>query len=295
MSEAPTVAAAPQRAKKLTIVLDGTMVTIPVEAFGVKRSTSSDDDSERTGSTRLVCPETHPGGAVRVHQKYVCDDDSHGPFSRGEVHSARELPDGKLVKLSAEELEIAKFGEIEKGTMTVKAYPAHQVAATTRPGPKQYRLRAPGKGGAIGDKQYAGLIALVDQPDTVWVGEIRWGASFALYRLELWKGQVCVTELLRPDDLADPDDIDVDVSDKDRAAATAFAAMCSADWNPADWTNDVGRRLDEAAAAKLTTNDDDNELVAPTPIKEAATFDLAALLEATVSAATTTDAASAAA
>ena len=273
MATAPSTAPPRQKAYAagVRITLFG-LLTMTVDAVPQGRP------NKREGTSfRSTCPGGHDE-PTPVNQVYLCSEDldvdrarlvsrlkkvgddqhigvadlidlagGHGPFQQWNLGSAREV-DGKLVAVAKDEVVAAKAGDLEQNVMTVGVHPAGQVTAVTRPGGTGYRLRLPKKHAAAEARVYATVAALLaSRDDVMLVGELRLQDRRALYRLDLHQGQIVVSELIHPEDLAAVDEQDdLITDDKLLGMINELVEAELVEFNPAAYRHDA-----EAAVAAL--------------------------------------------
>ena len=225
----------------------------------------------------MVCPEPHPGGPVKGKQQYVCPD-GH-TYTAGTAAKAREV-DKKLVIVDKDAVKAAKAGgtEVETRTMPITMHPADEVAAVCRPGAKGYRLRpARGRSDNITSSDlelYAVLAAAVAaHPESVLVGElVLKGRGF--YRLEVWDGQLILSELVLPSGLAARDQIDVPVDPETIDAIWELAEKRAKPWDPDLYGYNAAAALDELARATAEGGDEAGlaSVTSIAPVKDVGSF-----------------------
>ena len=207
-----------------------------------KGKTASEDKPEP--KSRMVCPDQAHDTPVRVEQKYHCPD-GHGPYFPADVARALETEDG-LVFADKDAVAEAKSGGAETGVLDLRVHPAEAVAEACRPGEKGYRLRpakVKSKVPARSVEMYGVLRdLLVARPDIALVGRLLLRGKLSFYRMEVWGGQLMLSELVHPDDLADRDSIEVEVREKSVADLGSLLEMHMEEWEP------ELHRFDEAAA-----------------------------------------------
>jgi hypothetical protein len=166
----------------------------PVRAKGISRTT--------------VCPTCLADGDIeRLHQQMICD--------QGHVTTLAEAPraleaDGRLIPLTEEDHEALRANEVETGLLDLHVCPSADLEAATRPGEAAYRVRIPRKG-RVGE-QYALLRELAKSPGLALYGVLKVNGrnNPQPYRLGVWKDQLVVQSLVRPDGLAEVDTIEAE-------------------------------------------------------------------------------------
>jgi non-homologous end joining protein Ku len=141
---------------------------------------------------------------------------------------------------------------MRKDELTLRIHPADQVEAATRPGDLGYRLRPASKKGVVGPtKPYGILLGFASNPEVALIGELNLRGVVKLYRLVVHRGQLLLHELIRPDELAATDDIDLaDVSEAEVERARSLAAGMVEDFDPAAYRNLTVERIAELVASK---------------------------------------------
>lgn len=227
----------------------------------------------------LACPIDHGG----VRQHYACDNghirEDGSPFTEADLARVRVI-DGERYPVTKDQIaEVTTSGTV--GSVEFRIHPAHQVDAATRHGGAGYRLRPPRKSSAQVAEVYAVLLHLARRSDLAIVGELAMGRTGSkLYRLSHFDGQLMLDELIRPDELAPVDDIDVAARDELLAMADKLADTLVADFDPSDYRNTAKERavaLDE----RLRSGEAATQPTA-TPAPAAASSDLMAALEASL-------------
>lgn len=208
---------------------------------------------------KQLCPQGHKvPGLMPVKQYYECDG-GHTGLRQGDLVRGRQTEDGKWVLPTAEEIEAATCGSLEAGAIDLTPHPADVVNSSTRPGEKGYRLR-PGRSGKKVTAKEAQLYAtirqlVIDNVDKVaFIGSLRIRNSRAVYRLEVWDGQLMLTELVCDEDLAARDVIDVDGDPKLLGMAQQFLETSVEDWDPSLHRWDAGTAVAELVARKAAVD-----------------------------------------
>lgn len=173
------------------------LVSLEADAVPIKRTNSSKDVSFVN-----VCPDC--GVSLKGGQRFVCEN-SHGPFLPSELKKARETDEG-LVPMTAEDIA-AVAGNFVEGVMEMSVCPRSELDENTRPGETAYRLRPGKKGDPSG---YAILREMARHPDLALMGVMKLNGQMSPtpYALQVWGDQVVLQSLIRPQDLAERDEID---------------------------------------------------------------------------------------
>ena len=174
------------------------LVGFEADAVSIRRTNSTKDVSFVN-----ICPDC--GVSLKGGQRFVCEA-NHGPFLPSELKKARETEEG-LVPMTDEDIA-AVAGDFVEGLMELSICPRSELEANTRPGETAYRLRPDKKGqGASG---YAILREMARHPELAIVGAMKLNGrmSPAPYTLEVWGDQLVLQGLVRPQDLAERDEID---------------------------------------------------------------------------------------
>jgi non-homologous end joining protein Ku len=232
-------------------------------------------NSAKSVSFSLVCPDCDE--PQKVQQQYQCPA-GHGPFTPAQLHRARETEDG-LVPMSAEDL--AKVaGEFIEGAMELRVVSREDVEAKTRPDGGAYRLRLGGKKKDASALAYTTLIeAMKANSDKVLLGVLKLNGRVAPtpYKLEVWEGQLILQSLVRPQDLAERDDLPEGVDEKYVAMASQLIEQMVEPFDPELLADERVQRLAEVLAEK------EGDVVAIAPKKSAGSADdLMAALEASL-------------
>jgi non-homologous end joining protein Ku len=228
-------------------------------------------NSTKAVAFKNICPDC----AVPTLPKQLYRCDAGHEHTSGELAKAR-LEGKELIPVSAEVVEKVKAPDVIAGVMELQACPAAELEASTLPDDTAYRIR-PDKKNA---KNYALMLGLAGDPETALYGVVKLGASSPKpYRLKVWEGQLIVQSLIRPENVAERDEIDVvEPEAKLVSMAQALVEAVKEPFNAALLADTRLERLE-----KLMAN-----LPACAPVEEAAAEDpddLMALLEAALDAA----------
>lgn len=194
-----------QRAFASDVVVSlGSLLSLSVDVVPIKVPNAI----ERT-SLKSLCPDCEAPTALA--QKMVCA--THGIATK--VDKGRLIDKDTLVRLTDEEVEAFKYGgSVEPGTLELHICPASQIESVTRPGESAYRLRL-GKKKRSAD-HYALLAKLVADGTAAFYGTARLNGKCnnTPFRLEVWGDQLVLQSLLRPEDLAQRDEVPAACPDK---------------------------------------------------------------------------------
>jgi non-homologous end joining protein Ku len=250
------------------------VVTLAVDLVPQGRPNKRDETA-----ASFVCTDDHEH-PVRVSQRYVCPQAGltealhdldiartapqlktardavmlaaqHGPFrehdlARGRVH------DGEMIVITAEDLAEAKTGGMEKNVAEFTPHPTEQVAMVCRPGGMGYRARLPKKHAKGEARTYATIVALVEaHPEVTFLAPMRLQDSRALYQLVVHRGQLMVSQVTHPADLADADAQDLEAPDE-RLTAMAEELLAGevVDFDPDLYRHDAGLAVERLTAAR---------------------------------------------
>ena len=221
---------------------------------------------------KLICP-TCPD-PIKPEQQYACPS-GHGPFKTGDLDRAREVGKDNLVRVTEDEVKSVKEPTLPPKQMVISVFSAVEVEEATRPNGAAYRLRADNA------KETTSLVAdLLLDGKYAFVGEANIGRSGQkLYRLSVWKGDLVLEELARPEEVVAFTPAHVSYDARLLDMARTFCATQAEAFDPAAYKNLVRERAKALDAAKASGQ--------PTPVTPATpastpTDDLLALLEASI-------------
>jgi non-homologous end joining protein Ku len=181
-------------------------------------------------SRHTLCPDC--AVPTRVNQRLVCPNNPDHEIDRETAPRGIEDPDGNLVPLTAQDL--ASLGEVEAepGIIRLSVCPATELEENTRPGEAQYRVRLPKK--SRSGEAYAVLLSLASDPSLAFYGLLKPNGRSATQpvRLTVWRGQLVLQSLLRPEALAPTDDVRAEASDELVALGHQFAQASCAPFDP---------------------------------------------------------------
>lgn len=229
---------------------------------------------------KLVCPSCDDPAPLT--QQYFCEE-GHGPYTTGNAGRAKVVGSGKaatLHKVTAEQIEALKSPTLPTGEMTVHVFPAVQVEQHTIPSGSAYRLRSTGRADL-----YAVLVDLVKDTDMAFVGEMTVKGTQKMWRISSRHGQLLLSELIRPEEVAPGDDLDA--VEYDAAAldmVSKLAAKNVEEFDPTAFRNTIAERARAMNEALAAGKGEEVPTVAPTVAPEET--DLMALLTSAVADAT---------
>lgn len=260
--------------KDLSLILLDGMMTLKVDALACKKP-------EETIEFKIICPEE--GEPTRPRQMYVHPDDVDSTtagvrmWSVGDCERAREI-DGVLYRVTPEEIDAAKEAVLPSGEITLKAYDAAAVEATTRPNGQVYRLRPK----AV-PHVYAMLVDLAADPDLALIGDLTIKGVQRLYRLTSWNGSLLLQETIRPGEFYDAEDYSHDYPAPLLAKMREALNATRGEFDPEVYASHMREQAKALDAAKRDPN------AAPPAPKakakvEATTDDLMAMLDSVAAA-----------
>ncbi len=242
------------------------LVTIPVKLFS---ATEEKDISFR---------QVHPADGGRIKYKRVCEKDGEEiPYA--EIAKGYELPDGRMVILTAEDFEQLPLATT-KSVEVVQFVAADDVDPTYFA--KTYFLQADGPGikpyvllrDALAKTQQAALVKVA----------LRSREALALIRPK--DGVLLLHTMLWPDELRDGSfatpPSDVTVSDAEVTMAQSFIEALAGDFHPEEFTDSYREALESLVQSKAEGIPLAEQPEAP---QEAEVVDLVAALRASVEAA----------
>lgn len=184
------------------------LASISVDVAPIRKTNSA-----KAVSLVTTCPTC--ALSVRGGQRFFCPDE-HGPFLPSELTRARETEDG-LVPLTADEVAELK-DNYPTGVFEMHVTERSELAKVARPDGAAYRLRIPTKKGTrpLSPKtreelarQYDVFRAMASHPTLCLYGVAKVNGNVATqgYRLDVWEGQLLLQSLVRPQDLAELDEM----------------------------------------------------------------------------------------
>lgn len=233
-----------------------------------------------TESFNLACP-AHTDKPHKVSQRYVCpEDDTIDPFLPAECLKGKEV-NGELKLFSKEDIEAAKKSDLPARTLELSFHPydptrtfASGSAYIFQPEtPQQFfatLLESLDSNGVVttdsGPKMACGLVSL------------RAGTE-AFVRLERWGNQLVLREMVRPEDVAEFDEVDASVDVKNINLFKQLVDATAEEFDPEAYKS----RLRDRIAALVDAGGDGT---VPAPVERKTTApDLEALLRASIEAA----------
>lgn len=187
------------------------------------------------------CPDCEEPN--RPSQGYTCDQ-GHGPYSISQLHRAKDVGDGTLVRVSQEEYEAARRSSLPLNRFVASVHPKDQFEAITWDAENAYVLQPD----TMND-EFALMVKLVRDTDKVFVAVVNLRHSEGLFRLAVWGNNLVVQKVLWPAEvntLATPG-LEVDVSAFN--AAAGMLERISADFDPDTYQSSVKARLEELTAS----------------------------------------------
>lgn len=193
---------------------------------------------------KMICTECDD--PTPLEQRYLCTahPDEHGPFVVSTAGRAKVVGSGKteqLYKVTDEQIAALKTPTLPEKQMTVHVFDADTVNAATIPSGNAYRLRPSGR-----LDLYAVLVDLVANPQYAFVGEMTVKGTQKMWRISSRSGQLFLSELVRPADVAPGDNLDDVVYD---AAALEMVTKLAADnleeFDPAAFADVIAERARE--------------------------------------------------
>lgn len=235
---------------------------------------------EKEASFKTACPTCAADDiASRMTQGYTCTaDPSHGPFAVGECARCQEVGDN-LVLVSAEEVEQVRG--VEEGTgsaLRLRVHPAAQVNRKAWPTGNSYWFD-PNKGS---EQSYGLLSDLAGEPDFAFTGTMVLRKQEKFFRIVRAEFGLVLEELFRPEQVHDFVMPDTGYNGELIAMALELVERQMTDFDPSDYRSTVGDRMAEMLAAK--DGDGTPDTAKPTKSKASPANDLAALLQASITA-----------
>lgn len=234
---------------------------------------------EKVAKQTSICPScTTP---TKVSQRYVCDQDH--TCLPGELHKAVETENG-LARVTEADKEVLAENTFPTRQLTFEVLPAAVVEVNFRPDANAYRARftSDRKSHRTAADQYAMLRALAGRPGYRLVGllKVKEGEEPAVYVAQVWRNQLVLQSLIRPQNLAEAEEIVTDHDERFAAADKALDAYLTnlvAELDVERYRSGKANRHDALVAAK--TADPDGSVPFIAPAAPSATPDLLDLLE----------------
>jgi non-homologous end joining protein Ku len=217
--------------------------------------------------------------ASRMTQGYTCTlNDKHGPFPIGDCARCHEV-DGELKLVSGDEVDQVRGGDdAETGSaLRLRVHPASQVNRKAWPTGNSYWFEP-----AKGSEQSYGLMAdLAGEPDFAFTGTMVLRKAEKFFRLTRAEFGLVLEELFRPEQVHDFEMPVTNYNGELISMALELVERQMTDFDPSDYRSTVGDRLAEMLAAKGEGTPD---VARPTKSKATPADDLAALLQASITA-----------
>lgn len=277
MSTATKAPRAIQKNAELTFL---GVITLVANIMPTKRSASGDPE------TKLVCPVLDT--ATPLKQYYMVEDKPElGKWTVAECHRALSVDD-KLVKISTDALNALKEPTLPAGECDFKVFPLTDVLDNTLQSGTTY-LVSPTKmsEGSRAQQSYSMLIDLTEDAERqglTFVGELTVKGVQRMYRVIVRNGNLLLQELVRPDEILPPVEFPSGYDGALLETAAKLMASQVAEFNPAEYGNEVKARARQLAADIADGKEPDVPAVATEKSTED-TDDLLALLTASVEAA----------
>lgn len=225
----------PRAAALSGVSLNLGLLSCKVSLVPMKRSKKS---AESTG-VRLVnvCPVCVEATPLDTFAVCSVHPDEHGHIGPNDADKAVKR-DGELVKVSADSVAEAKAPKVSARKIELSVFPADQVEHWTAPGGTNvYWLRPE-------DAQFYGLLhEIVARRDFAFIGEVTVKGVTKLYRAVPRGKGVALVELVRPDELHEPEEIAVDCDDRLSGQGEALVAGLVREFVPEEWHNEAQARL----------------------------------------------------
>ncbi len=220
---------------------------------------------------------------TKVTQSYNCDQ-GHGPFVTGDLDRRYKEVDGNIVEVSAEEIKAAKGDTgIPDKSFDITVYDADDVEEYTVSDSGVYRVKPRNGATAAELKVYRMFLEAAANRDIALIAEFLVSKAPKMGRLGVFKGQLVINTLIRPDDIAEVDTIENhEPTEKERALFSALLEASKAQFDPATYANVTKERLAALVAARAA--DPDAVVTMASPIERPAADDLEAALEAMLAA-----------
>lgn len=200
-----------------------------------------------------VCPTCEE--AVPLQTLSFCSEHPqlHGPIGRNDAHKAVKK-DGILVKVSAEDLAEAEKPTVDPKRVTLSVFPALQVERHTMPGGNIYWLRP-------SSPEFYGLLhEMVSSETLAFIGEATVKGVTKLYRALPRETGVVLVELLRPDELHEPESVELVADSRLAGQGEILAAALVEEFVPEDWHDAAQARL-RSLRDSLDPNDPGHEVL----------------------------------
>jgi non-homologous end joining protein Ku len=215
-----------------------------------------------------------------MSQGYTCTSDpSHGPFTSGECSRAKEVGDS-LVLVNADEIAAVRGTDDAEGTgsnLRLRVHPSTQVNRKSWPTGNTYWFE-PNKGS---EQSYGLLADLAGEPDFAFTGTMMLRKAEKFFRLVRADFGLVLMELVRPEQVHEFEMPVTGYSGELLGMALELVDRQMVDFDPSDYRSKIGERMADMLAAK---GDGTFAPVAATKTAVSTTDDLAALLQASITA-----------
>lgn len=221
----------------------------PINALGklvklTKSASTSNADVEKFVS---VTPTDPP---QPVKQRYVVDPDNPTElWTSGELHKARELEDGTLVRVSDDDVKEARKSKLPLNVFQATVHPIEDVEQGTYPGDNAYAFVPRQE-----DEYFAALVALVRDSGKAFIAQTNVRNFESLYRLVVWNDMIVLQKLLYPEDLNEFAPTTVEAPEAITQAAEGMLERIVQEFDPADYRSASRERL--AALVEAIENGD---------------------------------------
>lgn len=207
---------------------------------------------EKRTDLRRLCPTCDTPHTLGQQYAGECGEAFTDAQLNEAKRKARELDDGTLIELTADEQEAALKSRLaDENVLSLEVWALGDLADCTLPDGTLYRLRPKSKKGATPAADYELLRALAQNAKYVLGGRCNLKGSEKLFRLAVWHGMVVMQGLVRPDEIADFEEIpEADVDADTFAAAIVDMQTSVRPIDPERYHDDRGDRIDAIVTAK---------------------------------------------
>ncbi len=220
------------------------------------------------------CPEP-----TKPEQKYLCEH-GHGPYVAGEIDRRGKKIGDQLIEVTQEEIAAAKDIGVPDKLFEVLVFPAADVEAATVPDSGVYRIRPVKTADPSMFKMYQLFLEAASNKEVALIGEFALKGIPKMGRLSVFDGQLVVSTLVRPSDVADRDIVPVvEPTEKERAMFAKLIASVTEEFDPATFNNTLRERINALLEAKAADPGAVISTVAAAA-RPSSDGDLASLLEA---------------
>jgi hypothetical protein len=227
----------PRAAALSGVSLNLGLLSCKVSLVPMKRSKKSAESmGVRLVNVCPVCVEATPLDTFAVCSVHP---DEHGHIGPSDADKAVKR-DGELVKVSAESVADAKTPKVSARKIELSVFHAEQVEQWTVPsGANAYWLRPE-------DAQFYGLLhEIVARRDFAFIGEVTVKGVTKLYRAIVRGDGVALVELVRPDELHEPEPVITESDGRLSGQGEALVAALVREFVPEEWHNEAQARLRE--------------------------------------------------